>query len=834
MPLPVYRLRRWLATTAVLFTLVIAGMYFSVRLRQRNVLKEVPNKIGIDIKQTATGFQFSKSEGGRTLFTIQASNLKEFKLNGRAELHNVTIVLYGRDSSRFDQIYGDDFAYDPKSGDVTANGDVEIDLEANPSGVVSPDQSRPKELKNPIHLKTRDLVFNKESGNAWTKARVEFHTPQATGSALGVSYAGHSNTLTLESQVHAELAGPDKSVIEATRGLITRDPRQVVLEHPRLLRGAGVLLADQATLVLGRDNNLERVLARGNVNVEAQPETKPVSVRRGTQLQAAAAMSRTSSPDQNLPEQPQVSQMRARADEADLLLIGKQSLLRTATLTGNVRVERIGSQPLQGDAGRAVLEFSGQNELQEVHADQGVRLTQQSVSGVPPSSTGPPAQNFELAAPAIDFLVTQGRRLDRAMTLGASQITITSAQPSSPDNSPAQKTAVTAGKFEARFQPTSAGSTRLASIHGAPDAKIINTTPGQPDRISTSQTVDATFLPQGGAESITQQGSVVYTDGQIPDKRVQAWADHARYTPADQMLVLTGSPRITNAGMSTTANSIRINRATGDATADGDVKSTYSELKEQPEGALLASSSPIHVTAHTMTAHRSPAVTLYSGKARLWQDTNIIEAPSIQFDREHRSVTAQGTAAEPVSTILLQPEKVQARNPTPATIHQDMSSVDSTRQKSVMKAEKSPVTTPIAITGRKLTYVDAERKAHYDGGVVAKAADFTASSDYADVYLAPRQELTSNPSRGQPGQLDRMVAQGHVVIQQPSSRAEGQTLVYTASEDKFVLTGGPPSIFDAERGKITGVSLTFFRRDDRVLVEGKASTPVVTQTRVAR
>jgi hypothetical protein len=49
-----------------------------------------------------------------------------------------------------------------------------------------------------------------------------------------------------------------------------------------------------------------------------------------------------------------------------------------------------------------------------------------------------------------------------------------------------------------------------------------------------------------------------------------------------------------------------------------------------------------------------------------------------------------------------------------------------------------------------------------------------------------------------------------------------------------VLTGGPPSIFDAERGKITGVSLTFFRADDRVLVEGEASTPVVTQTRVAK
>ena len=61
-----------------------------------------------------------------------------------------------------------------------------------------------------------------------------------------------------------------------------------------------------------------------------------------------------------------------------------------------------------------------------------------------------------------------------------------------------------------------------------------------------------------------------------------------------------------------------------------------------------------------------------------------------------------------------------------------------------------------------------------------------------------------------------------------------QKLVYTAADDKFVLTGGPPSIFDAEQGKITGVSLTFFRRDDRVLVEGNNSSPAITQTRVAR
>ena len=231
MPLKVTRLRRWLAVTAVLFTTVVAGTYFYARSRLRNVLKEVPNKIGIDIKQTATGFQFSKSEGGRTLFTIQASDLKQFKLNGRAELHNVSIVLYGRDSSRFDQISGEDFAYDPKSGDVTANGEVQIDLEANPAGSKSADQAVPRELKNPIHLKTRDLVFNRESGNASTDAAVEFRMPQASGSAVGMRYSAKSNTLTLSSQIHVLLTGPDAAVVDANRAVVTKEPQQIVVEQ---------------------------------------------------------------------------------------------------------------------------------------------------------------------------------------------------------------------------------------------------------------------------------------------------------------------------------------------------------------------------------------------------------------------------------------------------------------------------------------------------------------------------------------------------------------------------------------------------------------------------
>jgi len=244
-----------------------------------------------------------------------------------------------------------------------------------------------------------------------------------------------------------------------------------------------------------------------------------------------------------------------------------------------------------------------------------------------------------------------------------------------------------------------------------------------------------------------------------------------------------------------------MDRSTGDATAEGEVKSTYSDLKAQPNGALLASSSPIHVTARAMTAHKSPSVAIYTGNARLWQDANVIEAPSIQFDRDHRSVIANAANGKPVSMLVSQ-------------------------------ADSNKVT-PLAVNATHLAYTDNERKAHFDGNVVAKWTDMTITAKTLDVFLQSQSE-TSTTSVSGLGKLDRVVAKDQVIINQPKRQGNGDQLVYTAADDKFVLTGGPPSIFDAERGKITGVSLTLFRHDDRVLVEGNAASPVVTQTRVAR
>lgn len=756
MRIPISRLRRWFAATAIAAVLVVAGVYFYARHRVQNALKQVPEKIGIEIKQSATGFTVSKSEQGRTLFRIQASKAVQFKQGGHAELHDVEITLYGRDSSRFDQIYGADFEYDQQSGEVTAQGPVQIDLESNPGGLTRADQAPPKELKNPIHLQTSGLVFNQKTGNAYTLEKVEFRVPQAAGSAMGMSYVAKTNVLTMESEVNLAFSGAAPATITAARGTITKDPHLVVLQHPLVESGARRCEADEATLFLRNDNTLDSVRARGNVLLQ------------------------TAGP----------AGAEARAQQLELNMTERGGALRTAVLSGDVRAESRGPQPLRAHAGRVTLNFAGKNLLSRVRAEENVKLAQHQN----PSGNSGRAQDMELTAAIVDFFVAGGRRIERAETSGAAQISILPGAPGS-----GQQTLVTAGKFDAHFDDLG----QLSSVHGVPDARIVNQNPGQPDRVSTSRILDAAFQPGGGIESIVQQGSVTYLDGER-----KAWGELARYTPADQVLLLTGSPRVVDGGMTTTARTMRLLRATGDAFAEGEVKSTYSSLKPQADGALLSSSSPIHITARSMAVHGTPAVALYTGNARLWQDANTVEAPSIDFNRDHRSMVAygsseRGSSAQRVSTVLVQTDK----------------------------AGKS---TPVAITSARLTYTDSERKAHFEGGVVAKGADLTITATQMDAFLQARGQSGATQPLSGAGKLEMIVAGGQVVMTQPDRHAEGDRLVYTAAEDKFVLTGGSPSIFDAEHGKITGVSLTFFRHGDRVLVEGNDSAPTITQTQVAR
>ncbi|MGH9601680.1 MAG: LPS export ABC transporter periplasmic protein LptC, partial [Terriglobales bacterium] len=224
MALSVYRLRKLFAGAAIVIVLVVAGFYVVRRIAIERARVELPKRLGVDIQQSTEGFTLSKSEGGRTLFTVKASKAVQFKSGGRAELKDVNIVVYGRKSDRFDQIYGTDFEYNPETSEVSARGEVHIDLEADAKGPQRADQSPPEELKNPIHLRTSGLVFNQKTGLAGTREAIEFRIPQASGTARGARYDSRANVLQLESQIQVTIVGRTNAQLKAARGEVTKEP----------------------------------------------------------------------------------------------------------------------------------------------------------------------------------------------------------------------------------------------------------------------------------------------------------------------------------------------------------------------------------------------------------------------------------------------------------------------------------------------------------------------------------------------------------------------------------------------------------------------------------
>jgi lipopolysaccharide export system protein LptA len=782
MPVTISRLRIWFAAIGLVIVAVVAGFYFYGRYQTLLALKNLPGKVGINIQQTSEGFTLSKSEGGRTLFTIHASKATQYKEGGHAELHDVNIIVYGRKSDRFDQIYGNDFDYDQQAGTVVAKGEVHIDLEGNAEGQKLDDQAPPHEMQNPIHLHADGMTFNQKTGLAETAGRVEFRVPQAEGTALGATYDSKKNELTMNSEVDIQTEGPEPTHIVAMHGAITKEPRVLTLETVQVTGGDHTLLADHAVVNLGADNSIQHVDAMGNVRMSDASGIEVRSPQAALKLNANNAVDSalfTGGVDFK-------SATKGASGHSGEMLLQFVAMKKAAKPSPRAKYGPVQERKKSG-AVPSTPSSGSQARLQTIYARQKATLRQA------PRENSKNPQAFTLTSDAITFHVIEGKLLSAAETLGPGQIVMTAASP----KNAGEQTVIDAQRFTAEFGEEN----HLRTVHGIGAVRAVSKVPNQPDKLSASETMTAQFTPVGEISRVLQEGHFHFTEGQTskdePGGR-SGFADRAVYSPQDDSVTMQGSPRVVDGGITVTANSIRLLRHSGEAFAQGNVKTTYSELKMAPNGALLATADPIHVTARSMNALQLTGLAHYTGEARLWQGSNIVEAQTIDFDQKARTIVALGDRKRLVSSVFMQ--------------------VDG----------KGKATTML-VTAPRLSYADNERQAHYSGGVTAHAEDGVMTADHADVFL----NAASAARVAGPSQMDHIVATSHVLVQQQERRAEGEKLVYTASTGAYVMTGGAPMLSDPVNGTVRGDSLTFYSHDDRVVVVGDGSSRAVTHTHVS-
>jgi lipopolysaccharide assembly outer membrane protein LptD (OstA) len=143
-----------------------------------------------------------------------------------------------------------------------------------------------------------------------------------------------------------------------------------------------------------------------------------------------------------------------------------------------------------------------------------------------------------------------------------------------------------------------------------------------------------------------------------------------------------------------------------------------------------------------------------------------------------------------------------------------------------------------------LTYWSDQGKAHLETGVSAESEQGSIDSRTLDVFLSPAPSPNTAspapaPSQAKAGaalgggrQMEKALAQGNVVVRQADRRATAEQALYTASDGKFTLSGGQPTIVDAQNDTTTGRSLTFFIASDTILIDSQEGSRTLTKHRV--
>jgi lipopolysaccharide export system protein LptA len=858
------RLRWWIVGAGLLLVVAITIYTVAGRLKQRLLRHDLPARLGINIQQDSNGFTLSKSEQGRTLFTLHAGRALQYKRGGEAKLHDVSIVFYGRGPRpREDRIRGQSFSYDQTTGIVKADGAVEIDLQPPASTAQSPEDA----AKDIIHLRTSGLVFEQKTGRAYTTQLTEFRLPQAEGTAMGADYDSRDGVLQLLSQVrlHTTMQGQPATVY-ATHATLRRNDAeedgpggtalssgggklgQAELENASLHSSTRDLQTAHVLVWMHSDGSVDHADFTGQTILTTVDGSRIEAPRAQAAMNAAGRVERV-----HAEGGVKFSQTPAPSEQDSNPSPAKRNVSAKRNAPGDVMEEGEAEQFWLTEDARSQpthLRLLGAVQITQHPLTQPVPWTRQLNAGEVNvafvagqahlvSATQSPALR-EITLPALSRgkqrgtvnKVLRGDRLDTTLRDGHRPETLVGTGNTELVQSDAGETDTSRGaNLEVKFDEAgvnkggakqkkanmnAANASAKAGVTGAGESRPADSAGDIGQIRSAVQRGHVTLVRTAAIEKVAAGNSSA-------QEVSRGWADRADYEQADETITLTGSPRLEDSGsangtLSLTAKQVTLYRSTGDALAAGAVQATQ---RQHPE------SQPTHIVSAQAKISHAQHTALFTGAARLWEGENAIEAPVILLTQSPQGLEATSSPSQRVRAAFV--SRGQGK--------------DAAGQAVDVEADK-------------LIYSDADRRARFSSQVVLTEGDAVIRAERADVYLRPvaqsaagRVTVANTPASKSvavlpgdlSGQVDRVVANGLVSLEQPGRRGTCEELVYTTVDGRFVLTGSalrPPRVEDSQKGTVTGDTLIFLSRDDRVEVQSGggngASGRTLTTTHVAK
>jgi lipopolysaccharide export system protein LptA len=682
-------------------------------------------------------------------------------------------------------------------------------------------------------------VFNQKTGKATCNGEVDFQYSKSTGKSLGAQYFSKTGQLILESQVVLTTQMQNHSaVVHASHATYDRESLQVHLVRPRYVssgpRGDQHGSAGTATVFLRLDGSAQRMDAQGSVEIASAAGT---GVRSSSMR---VDLDETNQPQQahffggveltqNQPTQQTVGTGRDAVIDFDGN--GRANLV---TLDGDV----VFRQQIEADkndlhrtlaASHLVLHLkpaqmrqknakgqSSQRQLQQAEASGGAVFTSQNMV------EGHPAQETSLAAQNMKATFAPGNEMRHLDGLGQTRIRVVA--------------------LNGDIDTTTGDALSIDFVTGVPNVAAA----GQrgPDSSNAQSIRRAVQTGNVALQQISANKTSASTGGDAAQNST-ATAARAEYDGATDMLTLTGTPIFRDGSLELTADRLAVERAGGNMLATGSVQTTVRASKQTGPGGLLSGALATHVIARDARVLHDSQTVIFSGQARLWQGGDSVEAPVIELSKKMQTLTAYGEQScnQCVHTTFL--------GQSAGSVPSERSSAGKSGEFADGDTRRAPST--FRVVSQRLLYSDAERKATFSDHVEAISSSGDVFAGMVEVFLTPanvhaqsrsgiataeKADKTSARSNNSPqSSVERIVATGHVIVEQPGRRGTGTRLAYSASDERFVLTGDaahPPRVVDSIQGAVTGDVLTFSSETQAIIVSGSPNNAAVTKTRVRK
>jgi lipopolysaccharide export system protein LptA len=780
------RYARWSAMAAGLIALVAAGIYGRRALQEAQARAHAPKPVSAAVQQQSAEFKFSKVEQEKTIFTVRASHLTQFKDQERSILQDVWITIYGREGNRNDNIHTRECSYAPKTGAIGCEGDVQIDIQAAGGATAKPGGPA-------LEVKTHSLSFQRESGEASTTEPVEFTFAGGHGRGVGVIYSTQNSTVLLQHAVEVDF-WPDEQKkglpiqVSANSAEMRRDDRVMVLHGPANARqGERELSAGQITINLDAQFRAQHVVAEDHPAVHAIEPSGQVDVT---------------------------------ADQIEAFLTSARALERILA-EGHVdgaRVSAAGKDHFSAVRAEFTMQPEG-NLIKEMTATGGVALD---------SRHGGDSRTIKTDSMVVRF--AHGARASQQQVQSAETMAPGTIETKSGDDA----TILRAKKFVAQF----GSNGHMEKLQGHSGAEVRRQTGSAAPQIITAAELVATFDAKGEWDTFDESGNVHF---QQADK--QASAAHGRMVRATDLVTLDGSPVLSDAASRTTAaGSVAISQRSGEVKTAGAVVSTYFSSARDANPVNLGA-GPAHISADSLTGSTTTGHAIYAGHARLWQDQSLLNADQIEVWREENKLRATG------HVVAVFPQAAGQATPAfgPASTKSSTAVAGNPPTKPSSSTSGRVLW---EIHAPFLTYWSDLGKAHLEGGVTAASQQGELTSRTLDVFMTPAGSVPGAsgppvtpssaphaPPLGMAGgtrQMSRALALGNVVVRQGDRRGMAEQGEYLAAEGKFVLSGGEPTLTDASSDTTKGHSLTFFVANDTILVDSQEGSRTLTKHRVEK